>query len=369
MNYRLSFTLFTLFMLLLTAASCHRRPLEDPSEVVGIRIKVDVKTVTNVNTNVRSAIKLYNDNTTLWDEKLKQLEPEMMRVLVYDPVTNNLLTQSFISHAQTDENGNKVFSGNLGITYGDFNFLVYNFDTPTTLVANENNEKQILAYTDELSPAQKAYYIHSSDAKADVPEINDFDGISIRLEPEHLLVANERNVRISPHDSLVVINTEASTVVDTYYIQIRVTGLQFASSATAVITGLSPSKFIGLNQRTEEPASAVLFELKKGRDESLAGANKDVLCAVFNTFGKIENASSNLRITFNVIDTAGNLLQHDVNMDYIFKTVDAIERHWLIIDEVWDIPEPQVNPGEQTGGGGFQPEVDDWDEENGEIVI
>lgn len=369
MNHRLSFTLLTLLTLLLPVASCHRRPLEDASEVVSINIKVDVQTVTNVNTNVRNSIKLYNDNTTLWDEKLKQLDPEMMRVLVYDPETNNLLAQSFISHTETDENGNKVFAGNLGITYGNFNFLVYNFDTPTTQVTFENNENQILAYTEELTPAQKAYYIPTGNVKADDTENNGLDGISIRLEPEHLLVANEHNVRISPHDSLVVINTEASTVVDTYYIQIRVTGLQFASTATAVITGLSPSYHIGLNRRTEEPAAAVLFELKKGRDESLAGANKDVLCAVFNTFGKIENAPSTLRVTFNVIDTAGNLVQHDVNMDYIFKTVDAIERHWLIIDEVWDIPEPKVDPGQQSSGGGFQPEVDDWQEEHGEIAI
>ena len=74
-----------LVLSLLALFSCERRPLEDPSEAISIRIKVDVKAVTNVNTNVRNSIKLYGTNTSLWDEKLKQLDPEMMRVLVYDP--------------------------------------------------------------------------------------------------------------------------------------------------------------------------------------------------------------------------------------------------------------------------------------------
>ena len=365
---RFSFTILAVVAILAGAVACQRRPLEDPSEVVSIRIRVDVKAVTNVNTNTRNSVKLYNQNTTLWEPKLKQLDPEMMRVLVYDPETDNLLTQSFISYATKDESGEKVFAGNLGISHGNFNFLVYNFDTPTTQVSNENNEEQILAFTDELSPAQKAHYITQDKGKAGEEGYDSFQDISIRLEPEHLLVANERNVRISPHDSVVVVQTEANTVVDTYYIQIRVTGLQFASNATAVITGLSPSNHIGLNERTVEPSTAVVFDLQKGYDESLAGQNKDVLCAVFNTFGKIEEASSNLRVTFNVIDTAGNLLQHDVDMNHIFKTEDAIERHWLIIDEVWDIPDPQPNPSEQAGGG-FQPQVDDWEEEHGEIIL
>ena len=38
---------------------------------------------------------------------------------------------------------------------------------------------------------------------------------------------------------------------------------------------------------------------------------------------------------------------------------DARERHWLLIDEVWEIPPPVTNDDES---GGFRPEVDDWDD-------
>ena len=358
--------IFLAVAILLAAVGCERRPLLDQSEAVAIKIKVNVKAVTNVNTNIRSSVKLYGTNTTLWDPKLEQLDPQMMRVLVYDPVTEKLLAQSFITSTEVDEAGNKVFNGNLGISHGNYNFLVYNFDTPTTQVTAENSEASILAYTNEISPNLKAKYLGTK------AEDDYYEDMSIRYEPEHLLVANEKDVRISPHDTLVVVETVANTIVDTYYLQVRVKGLQFASSATAVISGLSPSNHIGYNERTIDPTAAVVFEMQKGQDLSLDGDNKDVLCAVFNTFGKIKETSSNLYVTFNVYDSAGNLLQYSANMDTIFNSEEAIKYHWLIIDDsylVIDIPDPQGGDKPQTGNGGFQPQVDDWDEEVGEISL
>ena len=349
------------------SASCERRPLEEPSEVVRIKVDVNVKAVTNVNANIRNSITLYGSNTSLWDEKLEQLQSELMRVLVYDPETDKLLAQSFIATTDINENGETVFSGNLGISYGNYNFLVYNFDTPTTQVTAENMESDIIAFTSEVSPAIRTRLLGT---RANGSAADDYEGISIRYEPEHLLVGNERNVRISPHDTLVVIHTEATTIVDTYYLQVRVKGLEFASSATAVISGLSPSNHIGRNERTVDPPVAVAFEMKKGQDRMLDGENKDVLCAVFNTFGKIDGSTSELFVTFNVYDSAGNLLQYKANLDKIFESELAREKHWLIIDDsvlVIDIPDPGQN--QQSGGGGFQPQVDDWEQETGEIEL
>ena len=363
MTKRIVRILLAAALVMVSFSACHRRPLEEPSGAVRIAIKVDVKTVTNVNANIRSSVVLYGSNTSLWDEKLSQLDPELMRVLVYDPETDKLLTQSFISSTEIDAEGNKVFMGSLGISHGNYNFLVYNFDTPTTQVNQENSEQSIIAFTDEVSPAMKARYLGT---KAD-----DDEDINIHYEPEHLLVANEKDVRISPHDTLVIVRTEASTVVDTYYLQVRVKGMQFASSASAVISGLSPSNHIGYNIRTVDPSAAVVFDMEKGQDLSLDGDNKDVLCAVFNTFGKIDQVSSDLYVTFNVFDTAGNLRQYTANLDDVFKTEEAILYHWLIVDEsclVIDIPDPGVNPP-TPGNGGFQPQVDDWEEEEGTMVL
>ena len=353
---------FLLLAVLVLSAACVRRNLNDANELVNIRIKININAVTNVTANVRESIKPYNSNTSLWEPKLEQLDPKMMRVLVYDPGSDRLLSQTFVSNEEVDENGLKVFTGTLGISHGNYNFLVYNFDTPTTQVTAENTEKSILAYTNEISPSVKAAYMGTKE--------DAYSNVSIRYEPEHLLVANKRDVRISPHDTLVVIHTEASTVIDTYYLQIRVEGLQFASSATAVISGLSPSNHIGLNERTIDPSAAVVFELQKGQDMEIQGENKDVLCAVFNTFGKIEEISSNLYVTFNVFDTAGNLLQYTANLDNVFDSELARLYNWLIIEDVHIvIPDPSEGKEDRPSGNGFQPRVDDWEEETGEIVL
>ena len=285
---------------------------------------------------------------------------DMMRVMVYDTNTKNLLTQAFISSKSYDEDGNQVLSGDLSISFGTYDFLVYNFDTPTTLVTSENNENSILAYTQEISSAMRTRLLGNT--KADTDEYG-----NILNEPDHLVVAREHDLVVSPHDTVVVIKTTATTIIDTYYLQIHVEGMQFASSATAVISGLSPSNRFGLNLRTDDPTASEAFDLYKSTDDNLPGENKDVLCAVFNTFGKIPDVTSNLYVTFNVIDTAGNLVTYTTSLDTVFKTEDAIERHWLLINDTFVIPDPGVKPN--PGNGGFQPQVDDWEEEEGNMIL
>lgn len=347
-------TLLLALVLVLGFVSCERRPLHDMVEKVRIRVKVNVKAVTNVTTDI------YNPRIPV-----PPITTDMMRVMVYDPSTHNLLTQSFISDKEIDEEGNEVLSGDLNISYGDYDFLIYNFDTPTTQVSNENNEDKIIAYTSEISEAMRRRYFGT---KADGYTTFDYDDLTINYEPDHLLVANRHQYNVSPHDTVVVINAEAGTVVDSYYIQIRVEGAQYmaADGATAVITGLSPSNRFGLNLRTEEPSAAVIFDLVKSTDDNIPGENKDVICAVFNTFGKIEHVPSDLHVTFNVIDVSGRLQTYDTSLNEIFQTDEAKYHHWLLINEVFRINPPEV--GEQ-GKGGFQPQVDDWVEEQGEIVL
>lgn len=351
MTKRIAHILFAV-LVLLGAAGCERRPLEEMQEKVKLKVKVNVKAVANVTTSV------YNSHIPV-----PTLDTDMMRVMVYDTQSKNLLAQSFLTAKETDDEGNNVLSGDISISYGNYDFLVYNFDTPTTQVTAENNENSILAYTPEISAAMKAHLFGVSKADEDIQEKY---GI-IQCEPDHLVVAREKNLSVSPHDTLVVIHTTATTIIDTYYLQIHVENMKFASSATAVISGLSPSNHFGLDQRTNAPASAVAFDLYKSQDPNLPGENKDVLCATFNTFGKIPDVTSNLFVTFNVVDTAGNLQTYTTTLDTVFQTEDAIERHWLLVTETFTIQPP--DPHQNTSGGGFQPQVDDWETEEGNMVL
>ena len=361
--------------LLLAALSCQRRPLEEPSEYVNIKVDVNVHAVANVTTSV------YNSHIPIPD-----LNTDMMRVLVYNPRSKALITQSFISAKSVDDEGNSVLSGDLNISYGTFDILIYNFDTPSVHVAGENNENTIVAYTEEIPPAKRKGNLpankgsktakggevdeegnEAADAEDETVSDDYYDNLAYNYEPDHFLVAQEQNLRVSPHDSVVVIKTTARTIVDTYYLQVHVTGMQYASQASAVITGLSPSNYFGIGQRAESPVAAVGFELRKSTDPTYPGENKDVLCALFNTFGKIPNVTSELHVTFNVIDTSGSLQQMDCSLDEIFESEDAVERHWLLVDKVFEIQKPEDPVQEQ--GGGFQPLVGDWEEEHSDVVI
>ena len=330
---------------LLVLSGCNRRPLEDMLEKILLKVTVNLDGVSNVTCDI------YNPNV-----QIPNTNTDMLRVMIYDRSTHNLITQSFISDKTYDAQGHQVISGNLNISYGNYDIMVYNFDTPSTLIKDENNEDSILAYTSELPSAAASHYAGGST----------YTG-SISYQPDHLMVSRDWDYRISPHSDETVVETTAYTLIDTYYIQIHVEGLQFASAATAVISGLSPSNHIGPNERTTSPSTAVAFDLMKSTDKNIAGENKDVLCAVFNTFGKLEDSNSDLIVTFNVIDTAGNLLQKEVNLNQVFRTQDAIEHHWLLIDETWVIDDP--TPVRPPSSGGFQPLVDDWEEVEGEIIL
>lgn len=344
------FSLVLVLLAALSLAGCHRRPLEEMSEKVSVRVTVNIKAIANVTTEI------YNDRIPV-----PQINTDMMRVMVYDPSNHDLLTQAFISNKSYNEEGDQVLSGDLNISYGDYDMLVYNFDVATTLISSENNEESILAYTDEISNSMKSSLFGNKLSKSEIDEYG-----RIQYEPDHLVVAREHNLRVSPHDTVVVISTTASTIIDTYYIQIHVEGLKFANTATAIISGLSPSNHFGTNTRTNDPTSAVSFELHKSTDPNLPGDNKDVLCATFNTFGKIPDTTSNLYVTFNVLDHAGNLQTYSTSLDKVFLTEDAIKRHWLLIEDTFEIKDPGIST---SGNEGFQPRVDEWEEEEGTMVL
>lgn len=342
---RLIRALLGLSVLTLAPVACERRPLYDPEERIRISVEVDVDNISNVTCDI------YNPKLEVPD-----LTTDMMRVLVYGPTSKALLTQGFISEKSTAANGHQVISGTIEVGYGDFDIVSFNFDTPTTTTRDENAEGSLTAYTDEIPASVKASYLTKA---------TDFAALPAYYDPEHLFVSREMGYHISQRDTLVTIYTQARTIIDTYYIQIRIAGLQNVANATGVVSGLSPSNAFVANVRATSPSSGIYFDLSKSTDEHLAGENKDVICALFNTFGKIDSATSD--VLFTVTDVNGEVHQKTVNLDTIFKSEDAIKHHWLLIDEIWEIDVPDPTPG--TSSGGFQPEVGDWESQEGGIDL
>lgn len=332
-----------MLMMLFSLVACERRPLVDPSERVRVKVVVKVKNVLNVSTGI------YNNRIPT-----PEISPNIMRVMFYDPKTGDIATQAFIAAKNIDAEGNEYLEGNVSILPGHYDMMCYNFDTPSTLIKDEDNWNSIMAYTREIDESFYTRFKSKADAKAPL----------IYHEPDHLVVAHERDVVIPNHSEMITIHAEAESIIDSYYIQIRLVNGKYASNASAVLTDVSPSVRLGNNERTQEH-SGIYFEMQRSTDPRIRSNNQDVLCAVFNTFGKLPADSeasrkSELFVSFNIITATGDQVEMTVDMDSIFQTEDATKRHWLLIDKELVIPKPS---------GAFQPTTQGWDIINGVIDI
>ena len=341
--------IFLVLSLAVLMVSCERRPLVEVTDQTTVRVLIKMNTILNVTTGI------YNEFIPKPD-----ITPNVIRVMFYDPETKELLNQGFVSQKGVDADGNEYIEGQVSIRPGTYDVLCYNFDTPTTIVDNENNLRDIVAYTSEISEALYGRFKSRNEMTGVKPKVY--------YEPDHLLVAREENVEVPEHTELLVITMEASSVIDSYYIQIRLKNGKYASDATALLTDLSPSNRIGLNNRTDDEYAATFFEMHRSKKPAARSEEQEVLCAVFNTFGKRPDeidpsVESQLFVTFNVITTEGKVLEMTVDMDEIFLSEDAQKHHWLLIDKVFEIPVPE------TSGSGFQPGNEKWDEENGVVDI
>jgi len=327
--------------------SCERRPLVEYGGRVKVRVVLDTKDIPNVTTGI------YNDKVVA-----SMPIPETFRVIFYDQDTKQLASQAFIARKGIDENGNHYYEGYVFVNPGSYDLLCYNFDTPSTLVRKEDDKNTIEAFTSEISDLLYSRF----DTRVGSP------APKIYYEPDHLFVSHEDGVTIPNTNEIITITTQASTVIDTYYVQVRLVNGKYASSAVAMLTDLAPSTRFGVNEPKYNEYAGTYFEMYRSVDMRMRMQEQDVLCAVFNTFGKRPDhidptAESQLYLSFSVLTADGKAVEMTLDMDSIFQTADAKERHWLLIDKEIVLPKP-----EETGGG-FKPAVDGWDEEIGEIEI
>lgn len=339
--------------LIISLAACERRPLLDPGEMARVKVVLKTTAIPNVTTGI------YNNNLTV-----PLIQPKIMRVMFFDVDTKRLVSQGFISTKGITESGDIYFVGDVSVLPGNYDILCYNFDTPNTLIKDEQSLNTITAFTSEIS--EYLYSRFNSRAKPEelMPRIY--------YEPEHLFVAKEENMHVVKQVEPQVIEVEASSVVDSYYIQLRIKNGKYASDASAIVTDLAPSNRIGVNERKFDEYSATFFEMQRSTDVKMRSGNNEVLCAVFNTFGKRPDnidpvAESKLYVTFNVITVDGKNVELSLNLDSVFQTTDARERKWLLLDYEFEIPVPDNPPTGESSG--FKPEVEGWNSEEGFIEL
>ena len=310
-------TYIILALLCILGSSCKRRPLTTADYMVIVNIEIDKDIVNHEVTK----------------------DPSLMRCIFYDSESGAFVTQAFLPAT-----GGQVSL----IPSREYDVLVYNFDTESTWLEEENWYHKIYAST-SLIPDSFRTKLRSRATKGD-EEL-------IVYDPDHLFVGRLNDVFI-PARSVdappVILNIECETVVESWLLEVKtVTGKENIGSIAGVITALSGSNRIGPNERSTDFVS-VYF------DNQVIDEN-GLLTAKFNTFGWNKDINEPQVLSLVFTDVAGH--GHVYNFDVSEQFPDNKEQIIRIVTEI-DIPEPIT-----SGDGGFVPKVDDWDEINTDIII
>lgn len=333
--------------ILAVLTGCERRPLEYGTVSINLNLKL----------NLRVRVNGHFEDLP---------EPEMMRVMFFDPETFDLVTETYLP----------AKGGRISLPPGKYKFIAYNFDTEATLLRNDRNYYSIEAYTNEVSNSLKSSMLNalrygkSAVTKSDSDEEEDpWDAALRRLqdmpviyEPDHLFVSHQ-DVEVFNIQEDQTIEADAETIIETWKISVRIKNEQYMASARALLTGQIASNFIGFPKEEGKTDTDVtlMFDMNAGSDDD----HNDIVIGRFNTFGKNPSNESRLWLTIILKTTGGETVEWHRDITDEFMTEDAIENQTITIVE-----EIVIDPPENTGGnGGFQPGVSEWDEEHVPINI
>lgn len=323
-------------LLIIVVAGCRRRPLEDPDYLTSVRVKVDVSGISNVTCDI------YNDKIPV-----QTIEPSAMHVLFFEKERNVVASENYITEVSVAEDGSRIVSGEIQLAPGVYRMLIYDFGTDETLVRNFYSWDEAEAYTEPVPTGISNSFSTKGETAQD-----------ILTEPEHLVVARDSDRKIPYHEGVYTVYAEARSVVESWYLQIKVDGIEYVSSAQAVISGMVGANLIATDTRVTDPEASLWFRLRKSDDKGAP-----VICAVFNTFGRIEDSRNNLEVTFDIAVKDGGNVRKTYDISGLFLTENAVRHHWLLLDETIKVEPPK------NAGGAFDPKVDDWDDESQDIEI
>ena len=332
-------------MLLTIATGCQRIPLYERSTKVNLVL--DLKRGLDHDIVLSYETLLSKE----YQDKIDGVVPQYYEVLVYDVDTHELKSTHIVG-----EKG-----GSINLSPGNYHLVVYSFGTESTQVQNLHHRHLAEAFTTDItelksgvlkSMSSKLMQNTKSDTKA-------YENDPIINEPDHLYVANEMDVFIEAFQGTeeeITVHTTAATILDTYSLEVlNIKGAENIEKVEAFVTGQIISNYFGKSERSSSPATVYV-------DMTPDIKNKR-LYTVFNTFGKLPGEENKIFLDITVTDSGGDQYR------YVYDVTDQFddpgnEDHQLVIDgELIDIPKAE------HGGGGFRPEIDEWEREDIDVPL
>ena len=348
--------LCTLCILLVSVfASCEHRQLVEPSNVHYVRVYLDER-IQNVTYGFYSEDRL----------KPQHRRPSVLRVALCEPASGRVVAERYLQQSGEDERG-YYLEGHITADAGDYHLMVYNFGTESTLIREEHTYRLAEAYTNEIASHYYAYLPSVRVGASEAP---------IVYEPDHLFLMTQDRIHIAPTDRMDTLRTDdgdyftASTCVDSYYIQVRIKGIEYVSTAASLLTGLAASTTLHNRSMQPEPPVRIFFEMNPSGRENVdkrAGGTEEedaVIYTTFNTFGKLPEVETEYTVTFDFVTTDGRTQTETMNITPMFDTPEVMENKWIIIDK-----EIVIAPPPKQEGGGLSPEVDEWQDVNTDLQI
>lgn len=362
MSKKLFFLMKSAVLSILLLTSCEHRPLVDLNEIHYVRIYLDER--------------LRNVNFGFYDETKEKPEyetPKVMRVALFDPTDGSLRSERYLRDVGQDEKGTYIH-GYISAEAGTYNLVAYNFDTSTLKVRNDKWYTGMEAYTTVVSDNIREK-LESARSAQDEEENNDIELMQeikeeILYEPEHFFVNSSEWVNVEITDKADTLKTAdgedfvATSLVKTYYMQVNVKGVEYVTSASALITGMAGSVTVYNGGHNRDNPASIYFTMK---NDAVVRRNSDGVAtayANFNTFGKLKDVEGYIYITFQFNTVWGTVQTETIKVTDMFETQQVKENQWIIIDKVIEIVPP-----EEGSGGATVPGVNDWNEVQGDITI
>lgn len=345
------FAYILLSVIAILTASCERRPLVELSNTHYVRVYID-ESLLNVTEG------FYRDDSIRPGYK----SPDIIRVILADPVSGQAKAERFLRNKGEDSKGT-YYDGYIVADPGHYCLLAYNFDTESTIISEINNQKKAKASTNEIAPHLRSTI--PSRAKKNITSKTEPDYEKIVYDPDHLFAASFGEVYIPYVDYVDTLRTpegdhfHSKSIVKSYYLQVRVKGLEFSTSSVGLMTGMSGSSWLTSGLMDESDPVTVYFNMVHEEN-----AEEAIIYTTFSTFGKIPDLTNELEITFDFLTIYGEPYSETLDISDLFNTKEAKENQWLLIDHTIVIPEPP-----EIKDGGFKPELEDWKDIESDIIL
>lgn len=339
--------------ILLVLTGCEHRELSDPNTGHYLRIYVD-ENIKNVTCG------FYNESLNRPEYK----RPRVMRVVLADPESGRVVSERFLQGQGEDERGYYI-DGYIGAEAGTYNLLIYNFGSAVTHIRNEQNFYKMQAYTNSVSEHYLQYL------PASRQEVEDTD---IVYEPEHLFHTVEESIivhKTNKTDTLKSVSGDwftAHSVVKSYYLQLRIKGIEWVTSAASMLSGMAGSTVLcEHNGMIEEDPVNLFFTLDYTDKQTVrdGSGSTAVLYATFSTFGKLPNLSSSLTLNFEFRKKDGDSQVEKIDLTQEFCRPLAINEQWILLEHEIVITPPEGS----VSGGGMSPDVEAWEDVESVVPI